>query len=103
MEGEFLHLDVTDNGIGIDLEKTNAKMIFSAGYTTKDEGSGLGLHSAANFVIGSGGRIQPLSEGLGKGATMRVMLRLSAVVPPPPPPPAQGVAGTRPDMDEGKA
>ena len=79
-EGEFLHVDVTDNGIGID--KANPTLIFSAGYTTKEEGSGLGLHSAANFVIGSGGQIHPLSEGPGKGTTMRVMLRLSSVVPP---------------------
>ena len=81
-EGEFLHLDVTDNGIGIDLERTSSKMIFSAGYTTKESGSGLGLHSAANFAIGTGGRIEPLSEGPGKGTTMRVMLRLTSVVPP---------------------
>ena len=83
VEGEFLHVDVTDNGIGIDVDKVSPKMIFSAGYTTKESGSGLGLHSAANFVIGSGGRIHPLSEGPGKGATMRVMLRLNSVVPPP--------------------
>ena len=79
VEGEFLHVDVTDNGIGID--KVNPKVIFSAGYTTKESGSGLGLHSAANFVVGSGGQIHPMSEGPGKGTTMRVMLRLSSVVP----------------------
>ena len=26
-------------------------MVFSAGYTTKSGGSGIGLHSAANFII----------------------------------------------------
>lgn len=50
--------------------------IFTAGYTTKESGTGLGLHSAANFVVGSGGTIEPLSEGVGRGATMRVRLRL---------------------------
>ena len=50
--------------------------MFNAGYTTKKEGSGLGLHSAANFVIGSGGSIRPLSDGIGHGATLRVTLRL---------------------------
>ena len=89
-EEDHLHLDVTDNGIGIDLSRTSPKLIFSAGYTTKEAGSGLGLHSAANFVIGSGGQIHPLSEGPGKGTTMRIMLRLSAVLPTPPPPPARG-------------
>ena len=75
----FLVIDVIDNGIGIDRKDFTA--IFAAGHTTKEEGSGLGLHSAANFVIGSGGRIQPLSDGIGHGTTMRVMLRLSAVAP----------------------
>ena len=72
---DFLVLDVLDNGIGI--AQKNLKAIFKAGYTTKPEGSGLGLHSAANFVTGSGGKIQPLSGGLGTGTTMRVMLRLT--------------------------
>ena len=71
---DFLVLDVMDNGIGI--TRKNLKAIFRPGYTTKPEGSGLGLHSAANFVTGSGGKIQPLSSGTGTGTTMRVMLRL---------------------------
>ena len=79
VEGEFLVLEATDNGVGI--EAANSRRIFAAGYTTKERGSGLGLHSTANFVIGSGGRIRALSDGLGKGTTMRVELRLSSVVP----------------------
>ena len=76
---DFLCLDVTDNGVGIAPE--NLKLIFSAGYTTKESGTGLGLHSSANFVIGSGGQIVPLSQGIGKGTTMRIMLRCSSVIP----------------------
>ena len=76
---DFLCLDVTDNGIGIAPE--NLKLIFTAGYTTKESGTGLGLHSSANFVIGSGGKIYPLSEGIGKGTIMRIMLRCSSVLP----------------------
>ncbi len=76
---DFLCLDVTDNGIGI--AQKNLKLIFSAGYTTKASGTGLGLHSSANFVIGSGGKIYALSEGIGKGTTMRIMLRRSSVIP----------------------
>ena len=74
----FVCLDITDNGIGI--TQKNLKLIFSAGYTTKKSGTGLGLHSSANFVIGSGGKIYPLSEGIGEGATMRIMLRCSSVI-----------------------
>ena len=69
-----LVIDVSDNGIGID--PSDFRSVFNAGYTTKKEGTGLGLHSAANFVIGSGGSIQPLSDGIGHGATLRVTLRL---------------------------
>ena len=76
---DFLCLDITDNGIGI--AQKNLRLIFTAGYTTKESGTGLGLHSSANFVIGSGGKIYPLSEGIGKGATMRIMLRCSSVIP----------------------
>ena len=79
INGDFLCLDVTDNGIGI--APQNLKLIFTAGYTTKESGSGLGLYSSANFVIGSGGQIYPLSEGIGKGTTMRIMLRCSSVIP----------------------
>ena len=85
-QDEFLVVDVIDNGIGIDRKDFTA--IFAAGYTTKAAGSGLGLHSAANFVIGSGGRIRPLSDGIGRGTTMRVMIRLSAVAPDAGEPPA---------------
>ena len=83
---DFLVLEVQDNGIGIDQKDLTA--IFRAGYTTKREGSGLGLHSAANFVVSTGGRIQPLSRGRGTGATMRVMVRLDSAGEEGPVPPA---------------
>ena len=79
-EGDFLHLNVMDNGIGIDTK--NTRILFTAGYTTKKSGTGLGLHSVANFVIGSGGQIHALSDGMGQGATLRIMLRLSPLPPP---------------------
>jgi signal transduction histidine kinase len=69
-------LEVDDNGIGIESDKLDA--IFRSGYTTKDSGSGLGLHSIANFVSGCGGQILALSDGIGKGATMRILLPLSS-------------------------
>ena len=72
-------LEVVDNGIGI--EKDKFTIIFGGDYTTKESGSGLGLHSIANFVDGLNGKISPLSDGIGKGATMRVILPLSSVTP----------------------
>ena len=79
---DFLVIDIIDNGIGID--PSRLRSVFNAGYTTKKNGSGLGLHSAANFVIGSGGSIHPLSAGIGRGTTMRVTLRIAAQPQTPP-------------------
>ena len=73
LQEEFVVIDVIDNGIGI--AKHRRRRIFTAGFTTKDGGTGLGLHSSANFVIGSGGTIEALSAGLGTGTTIRVRLR----------------------------
>ena len=73
---ESVVIDVTDNGIGI--EEQRHRLLFASGYTTKKGGSGLGLHSAANFVIGSGGSIRVLSDGHGTGTTMRITLRCAA-------------------------
>ena len=76
--GTVLELKVMDNGTG--LEPESLRMIFRPGYTTKPERSGLGLHSAANYVIGTGGSIEALSKGIGHGTTIHVKLR----VPSPP-------------------
>lgn len=78
---DFFVLEVTDNGVGV--EADNRRILFAAGYSTKQGGSGLGLHSVANFVVESGGRIHVLSDGFGKGTTVRVELRLSTVLPRP--------------------
>lgn len=69
-----LVFEVEDNGIGIPADKR--QRIFSAGYTTKQDGTGLGLHSAANFIKRSGGRIAALSRGTGSGATIRIQMLL---------------------------
>ena len=82
VDGDFLNLEVSDNGIGF--SRNDTRMFFAAGYTTKESGTGLGLHSAANFVVGSGGRIDLSSAGVGKGATARVRLRLPSSPSPDP-------------------
>ena len=82
VQAPHLIVEVSDTGIGIASERT--KVIFTPGYTTKREGSGLGLHSAANYVIGSGGSIDVLSDGIGTGTTIRVKWPLASVSPPPP-------------------
>ena len=72
---DTLVVDVIDNGIGI--ERSRFGSLFNAGYTTKTNGTGLGLHSAANFAIASGGNIRPFSDGIGHGAMLRVILPIA--------------------------
>ena len=84
LDPDHLVVEVSDNGIGIDPRRLRS--IFAAGYTTKPSGTGLGLHSAANFVNGVGGRITPLSDGPGRGATLRAAFRRSATLLEPPDP-----------------
>lgn len=70
--GDFVHLDVSDNGIGIDPQ--NLGRIFSHGFTTKKEGHGFGLHSSAATARQIGGALRVNSEGVGKGATFTLEL-----------------------------
>ena len=77
VEEDALIIEVTDSGIGI--EKDKLTVVFGAGYTTKESGTGLGLHSIANFVQSNDGQICTLSDGIGKGATIRISLPLSSV------------------------
>jgi signal transduction histidine kinase len=60
-------ITITDNGVGIAAE--NLTRIFSHGFTTRKNGHGFGLHSAALAANEMGGSLQVQSEGIGKGAT----------------------------------
>ena len=68
----FFVMVVEDNGCGLDLEQQDA--IFQSHFSTKERGSGYGLHSAGNFVTSLGGKIHMESEGAGKGAKMVILL-----------------------------
>ena len=81
VRGNELTIEVDDNGIGIGLDEENIRRIFASGYTTKESGSGLGLYSVANFVLSSGGQIRALSDGIGKGAIIRVKLNYPFHIP----------------------
>ncbi len=62
-----VRIEVIDNGVGIPRE--NLTRIFSHGFTTRKDGHGFGLHSAANLARELGGSLTVQSEGVGKGAT----------------------------------
>jgi signal transduction histidine kinase len=77
-------LEVTDKGIGID--RKNLKRVFHRFYRVEDQevrqrrGTGLGLFVVWALVKQLGGRVQALSEGRGKGTTMRVELPVAHAV-----------------------
>ncbi len=62
-----VQIQVCDNGVGIPAE--NLTKIFSQGFTTRKNGHGFGLHSAANAARDLGGKLTVASDGQGKGAT----------------------------------
>jgi signal transduction histidine kinase len=69
-----VRLEVVDNAIGIEPDKLVE--IFTYGFTTKKDGHGFGLHSAANEVSSMGGSLTALSDGIGTGATFTIELEL---------------------------
>lgn len=65
--GKRIQFEICDNGVGIRTE--NLARIFSHGFTTRPDGHGFGLHSAANAAREMGGNISATSEGEGCGAS----------------------------------
>ena len=65
-------MEVTDNGVGIAAE--NLTRMFTYGFTTRSDGHGFGLHSAANAAREMGGSLTATSGGPGTGATFRLEL-----------------------------
>jgi PAS domain S-box-containing protein len=72
-----VRLIVRDNGVGIPPE--NLTRIFGHGFTTRANGHGFGLHSAANAAREMKGSLTVHSDGSGKGA----MFTLELPVAPP--------------------
>lgn len=72
--GQGVLIEVADNGIGIARE--NLTRIFAPGFTTRSNGNGFGLHSAALAAAEMGGSLIGQSEGLGHGATFVLRLPL---------------------------
>jgi two-component system, sporulation sensor kinase E len=73
---EDIHIEVRDNGSGI--PRGILDQIFNPFYTTKDEGTGLGLPISLQIVQNHGGHMTVESEE-GKGTSVHIFLPLSAV------------------------
>lgn len=69
---QWIVVEVIDNGMGI--SKENLNRIFNHGFTTRSDGHGFGLHSAANTAQEMGGKLSAHSDGQGKGAVFTLRL-----------------------------
>jgi PAS domain S-box-containing protein len=72
-----VRFEVTDTGGGITAE--NLPRLFAQGFTTRKDGHGFGLHSAAISAKNLSGSLQAQSAGEGRGATFRLDLPLTVV------------------------
>jgi len=81
---ERVLFEVSDNGIGID--RKDLKRVFHRFYRVEDQevrqrrGTGLGLFVVWALVKQLGGNVRAVSEGRGRGTTMRVELPVAHVV-----------------------
>ena len=73
-DAECFRVEIRDNGNGVDPAIEDNLMRF--GFTTKQDGSGFGLHAAGNFVAALQGKIELNSSGVGKGTTVEMRLPL---------------------------
>ncbi|MBL8173209.1 MAG: HAMP domain-containing histidine kinase [Bryobacterales bacterium] len=74
-----VRLQVRDNGIG--LSARHLTLLFSHGFTTKQDGHGFGLHSGAASARQLGGALWAESEGPGRGAVFTLELPLKFTAP----------------------
>lgn len=81
-EGEFIEIDIIDNGMGIAAELQ--EQIFEPFFTTKekDQGTGLGLATVYGFLRQSGGNITVASRE-GEWTTFKVFLPVAETVAVP--------------------
>ena len=68
-------IEIKDNGKGFD--SVTAANLFTSGYTTKTEGTGLGLANCKNIIETHNGEIYVTSEGVDKGASSIIIFNLS--------------------------
>jgi sensor domain CHASE-containing protein len=75
---QFVELLLQDDGIGV--SPAILPEIFTRGFSTKHGGRrGTGLHWSANCVAAMGGKITVESEGVGHGATFKLILPVTGV------------------------
>ncbi|MBF9253068.1 CHASE domain-containing protein [Pontibacter sp. 172403-2] len=73
-QGEFVVLEVADNGLGIKKEQQHKLFSMFRRLHTHVEGTGIGLYIVKRIIENNGGRIEVESE-LGQGTTFKVYFR----------------------------
>jgi PAS domain S-box-containing protein len=81
-DSEHVQVSIADNGVGI--APANLSRIFAHGFTTKSDGHGFGLHSAALAATEMGATLAARSEGVDHGATFTLTLPIDQSLPQPP-------------------
>ena len=76
--GEYVRIEIRDTGMGI--PEAHLARIFDPYFTTKQQGSGLGLSVAYSIVKGHDGYLTAASE-IGVGTTFQIYLPASSNVP----------------------
>lgn len=74
-DAQSIRIQVVDSGRGFAPELR--KRLFSQGFTTRQDGHGIGLHSSALAAQLMGGQLTLESDGPGRGATATLVLPLS--------------------------
>lgn len=72
---ERVQIHVRDTGMGV--APDNLKRLFTQGFTTREGGQGLGLHSSSLAAKLLGGVLSASSDGEGRGATFTLDLKLA--------------------------
>ncbi len=72
-QGNFVELSVTDTGVG--MTQADLDRCFEVYFSTKREGTGLGLSTTKRIVEEHGGRIHVISE-VGRGTSFSILLPL---------------------------
>jgi len=70
-----LRIDIIDNGVGMTEATLNS--LFSYGFTTKENGHGLGLHASAVAAQEMGGTLSAASDGIYLGSTFSLSLPIN--------------------------
>jgi sensor histidine kinase regulating citrate/malate metabolism len=75
IEGDFVVLDIKDNGLGIDLKKHKAKLfgMYKTFHNNK-EARGIGLFITKNQVEAMGGKIE-VESTVNKGTTFKIYMK----------------------------